>query len=408
VQNYYLRDKERLILEQGIFQERGIYDFTGDTTAMSEKQRSLLDSPGTFAAKFGWGPTNRKYEKSSHMPLQYVKSLGHGSLGVVDEVRIFDSNLPSFARKRVRIERWNAKRRLEILRLEVDSMRRLTHPHIVKILGTYEDDVEERIRFYSLLMSPVGDADLKTLLFRISDDWDMMRRMPDKERASKDTKNRARELQWLQTWFSCLSSALAYIHDQGVRHQDIKPSNIIHRGSIVYFADFSSSSHFDIGQTTSTDNPAATSMMYRAPEVANPVLHDQNGNHSIQRHGRGTDVFALGCVFMEMLVVMDGGSLSDFHDNCIGPYGYGRPLKPVNSWLHHNLSLINKRLYWAITPLLATDRGNRPLASDLSSMFNWLCPSVLGKCFCAEPFPPISQAMTVDVTPFMALAAPRG
>lgn len=44
--------------------------------------------------------------------------------------------------------------------------------------------------------------------------------------------------------------------------QDIKPSNVIHRGSDIIFTDFSSSSRFEIGPTTSTENPARTSAIY--------------------------------------------------------------------------------------------------------------------------------------------------
>lgn len=104
----------------------------------------------------------------------------------------------------------------------------------------------------------------------------------------------------------CLASTLAYMHSSGVRHQDIKPSNIIHRGSTIYFTDFSSSSQFQIGQTISTENPARTSAMYSAPEVI-------NCDGVLNRHGRGTDVFALGAVFREMLTVLTDYSVEDLH-----------------------------------------------------------------------------------------------
>ncbi|KAF2839133.1 hypothetical protein M501DRAFT_954304 [Patellaria atrata CBS 101060] len=88
------------------------------------------------------------------------------------------------------------------------------------------------------------------------------------------------EYRWIQERFACLSSGLAYIHEQGVLHQDIKPSNIIHRDDRVYFTDFSSYSRFTLGQTTSTESPARTSLMHGAPEVVHSVLADG----SLQRH----------------------------------------------------------------------------------------------------------------------------
>jgi serine/threonine protein kinase len=372
-------EKEQLILKRA--------HSNGSTQEVEDHIPS--ESPRAFIANFGVEPAHKRFTRSSEVPLQYVASLGHGSLGVVDEVRTYDADLPTLVRKRVRLERWNAKRRLEILQLEVESMRRLKHPHIVKIIGTYEDDVQERIRFFSILMSPVGEADLKTLLFRINDDIDRTENMPPDEVSTNSyvqAEEHIQELQRLRSWFSCLSSALAYIHDQGIRHQDIKPSNIIYRGTTVYFADFSSASHFEVGQTTSTYNPAATSTMYRAPEVANPVLHDQKGNYSLQRHGRATDVFSLGCVFMEMLVVLDGGLLSDFHNDCVGSGGYGNPLKPMSSWFtYDDLSLANKGLYQTIVPLLYRNRKKRPLASELPSRFCWvrLCDPTLDRLKCS-------------------------
>ncbi|XTI93898.1 hypothetical protein V2W45_1461810 [Cenococcum geophilum] len=70
--------------------------------------------------------------------------------------------------------------------------------------------------------------------------------------------------------------------------QDIKPSNVIHRGSDIIFTDFSSSSRFEISPTTSTENPART------------------------RHGRGSDISSPGHIFVEMLILIDRRTVSDF------------------------------------------------------------------------------------------------
>jgi serine/threonine protein kinase len=94
-------------------------------------------------------------------------------------------------------------------------------------------------------MTPVGDNDFRSFL----------------ELVTSGGLETIQQRNWLWKWFVCLSSALAYLHGEGVRHQDIKPSNIIHKGDQIYFTDFSSSCAFEVGQTTSTENPARSSAM---------------------------------------------------------------------------------------------------------------------------------------------------
>jgi len=88
--------------------------------------------------------------------------------------------------------------------------------------------------------------------------------------------------------------------------------NAIHRDSDTIFTDFSSSSRFEIGPTNSTENPARTSAMYGAPELVRNLLDGQ-----FKRHGCGSDIFLLGCVFVEMLILIDGRTVSDFRAFCI-------------------------------------------------------------------------------------------
>jgi serine/threonine protein kinase len=103
-------------------------------------------------------------------------------------------------------------------------------------------------------MLPVGDSNLE--------DFPAFAGKPDLDTISKD-QHKA----WIQSWYADLASALAYMHSEGIRHQDIKPSNIIHKGNQVFFTDFSSCARFQVGHTTSTANPAQSTAMYAAPEA---------------------------------------------------------------------------------------------------------------------------------------------
>ena len=289
---------------------------------------------------------------------QIIDSLGHGSLGVVEEVRVAPQ-YKSFVRKRVQIPHSKRQQYLKILESETKVLHELDHNHIVKILGTYSEVPDSGRQFYSILMVPVGQQDLKAFLEIVG----------DKSTTHSPGWYEDRKA-WLRSWFKCLSSALAYIHGQGVRHQDIKPSNIIHKNGDIYFTDFSSASQFEIGQTTSTENPARTSAMYAAPEVI-------DNEEDLTRHGRGTDVFALGIVFTEMLAVLRGSSIGEYHQFLHDP---GRPVGNKAAMLSNRQALLygrklaeietcfseNSFFTMCIAPMLRRDRDQRPAAMEVA------------------------------------------
>jgi serine/threonine protein kinase len=175
----------------------------------------------------------------------------------------------------------------------------LAHTHIVHIIATYEYTPKPGMPSFSLLMFPVGDGDLTQFLYESSYSSDQKR--GSNEDLVTSVKN-AEAHNWLTRWFACLTSAVVYIHAHGIHHQDIKPSNIVYLKDHIFFTDFSSSSRFDPGSTTSTENPARASGRYSAPEI----LDRWDDNNDPKRHGTDSDIFALGCVFMEMLAVIAG------------------------------------------------------------------------------------------------------
>jgi serine/threonine protein kinase len=108
----------------------------------------------------------------------------------------------------------------------------------------------------------------------------------------------------LKTWPYCLASAVAYIHDQNIRHKNIKPSNITCKGLDIFLTDFGSAHQFSAGPTSSTEGYAVKlTKMYSAPEVI-----------AFDRRGRSADIYSLGCVFAEMKAVAEGRKIEDFHD----------------------------------------------------------------------------------------------
>jgi serine/threonine protein kinase len=65
----------------------------------------------------------------------------------------------------------------------------------------------------------------------------------------------------------CLISAIAYLHDQKIRHKDLKPSNILLSRDNLWLSDFGSATDFSLLSQSATDNERGT-LRYFSPEVS--------------------------------------------------------------------------------------------------------------------------------------------
>jgi serine/threonine protein kinase len=121
-------------------------------------------------------------------------------------------------------------------------------------------------------MTPVADCDLRVFLER--------------------TPLPKSDLMALRRFFGCLCSGVLYLHENKVRHKDIKPANILVKESTVLLTDFGTSQDFaDNTMTTTVGRAAAFTAAYAAPEVLN---YDSRNSSS--------DIWSLGCVFLDMVV----------------------------------------------------------------------------------------------------------
>ena len=183
-------------------------------------------------------------------------------------------------------------------------MQRLHHHHIASVqFHVFEGDK------FSIIMLPVAECDLRHFLHQCVD-----KRFPKKE------------ITHLTSWFGCLIGALAFAHSKQVKHEDIKPSNILIKEHQPYLADFGSAKDFSgLESSTTLDTLTFGTLVYWAPEP--------------HPRGRAADVFSLGCVFSEMLTVRHERSLGDFQafrhiphrDNA---YAFKENLEKVMDWLH--------------------------------------------------------------------------
>lgn len=345
----------------------------GDVPSLDQAAHILYKPLEAIIRACGWQGNHRIFNDARDVPLAFVRSLGHGSLGVVDEVSIDPESKNTFVRKRVRVPYLNRVQRLRIIKQEAAALIKLIHPHIVKIIGSYEDGPPNAM-FYSLLMYPAGDNDLKNFLEILGE-----QQINQNEFPSDAPVTQKRE--WLWSWFGCLAGALTYMHRSGIRHQDIKSSNIVHRGRIIYFTDFSSADEFKVDHTTSTESPACATDMYRAPEVSQPG----------ERHGLRSDIFSLGCVFLEMLTVMCHTTVANFQEFCCkgdvkpsrrpGALTYRNSLGRIREWFSQHEDF--QEIYEEIELMLEPKRENRPSAPEvLGSMLEMTHMGIEINCCC--------------------------
>jgi len=140
---------------------------------------------------------------------------------------------------------------IKLLRREIQIMKKLSHPNILKLYEVYEDDEQ----FYLVMELVKG----KELFDKIV------------ERGMYSERDAANII--LQ-----VVSAVKYLHENGIAHRDLKPENLLSAGEeereIVKIADFGFSKSFaDEGEKlmTSCGSPG-----YVAPEILTAESYDKS------------------------------------------------------------------------------------------------------------------------------------
>lgn len=148
-----------------------------------------------------------EFEPNDKIPLQLERAIGHSATAIVESVRCRRIRL---ARKSIRCRRGV---KLEDLIREVSYLHNLRHPHIIQLVGTYLQK-----NTFAILLYPVATGDLTKFM----DEWQPY------SAVYAELPSPALEAQLdLARFFLCLASAVAFMHEQGIRHMDIKPSNIL-------------------------------------------------------------------------------------------------------------------------------------------------------------------------------------
>jgi Protein kinase domain len=191
------------------------------------------------------GGRHRHLPEDGDVHFRRIRKLGRGGFGEVDHVWSRLSH-NEFARKRMPRGRTFNKDKAAIadFERELEILKRLSHHHLVKLIGSYTDP-----KYVGLIMLPVADCNLEQFL--------------------EASPFPATRIPCLRHFYGCLSSALLHLHINKIRHKDIKPKNILVHGENVLFTDFGTSLDWtETGQSTTVSRPNAVSVTYCAPEVA--------------------------------------------------------------------------------------------------------------------------------------------
>lgn len=199
--------------------------------------------------------TDDKSTEPSSLVEAVLGPSGRGSRASVHEVMIKGYNW-TVARKMIQP---SSSRRLY---REARIMARFNHPHITRLIGNYEDASS-----MTLLVLPVADCDLSQYLSRCSLGLSSGEEIRD--------------------WFNCLACGLNHIHAKGVRHRDVKPSNILVKNNGFLYSDFGSSNLVADEESIRSESADFTEQ-YAAPEVYRG------------ERGRAADIWSLACVFLEI------------------------------------------------------------------------------------------------------------
>ena len=279
---------------------------------------------------------------------------------------------------------------------EVQNMKGVRHPHIVVYVASFENycmDNKKQIHYrrgrprhstrlviadhnLCIAMYPPASHNLRTYMadiFRDSDPgWNEWK------------------LRSMHSFFGCLAQAVTYLHGSQVkiRHKDIKPENVV-------IDDFGNPMLTDFGISvqgvgTSSGHTAKT-VKYAPPEA----------NHEDGRRDRRSDVFSLGCVYLEMATVLLGNQPT-YPERRLeelmtaGPFKYSDVLPGLSAYIErlsreaellrskepHRDASINAVL--SVLPhierMMAEELDLRPQAGTLYPCFEHLCDVYGNRC----------------------------
>ena len=190
---------------------------------------------------------------------------------------------------------------------EVQTLqKRRNHPNIIPLLASYTLETDESGYYVKTLhlLFPFAKMDLA--------DWMTKPQIPFNVATLLKEKRQA----YLYRSIYGLVSGISYLHREidgiATAHHDLKPRNILVFNDMLKIADFGHSHLRPIIEGSATEGASGLGTYeYQPPEYWN-----QDGSQAQVKHGRAFDVWAMGCIIIELatLVVDDwqSGMVTEF------------------------------------------------------------------------------------------------
>ena len=202
-------------------------------------------------------------QKDFRKKYEYQALIGSGAFGKVRLYLDRDSRSFKYAIKTIKKNIFK-KHSIDSIKREVDILRSMDHPNIVKYFETYEDEC-----YLHIVMEYIAGDNL----FRVLTD-------------QKGFKFTERTISKIMT---CLLKAVLFLHHNGIIHRDIKPENIV----FVEPDNFKALKLIDFGlsiqQNAKKDNRRVGTPYYMSPEMV-------RGNFNY-----ASDVWSIGVILFIMV-----------------------------------------------------------------------------------------------------------
>lgn len=361
-----------------------------------------------------------KVADAEPLPLEFIKEYGTGSYGSVKRKK--DAFTGAFFACKEQI---SMDARAHLLR-EIARLKKLGHRHIVQFVKSYQ-----RGDRYGILLKPAATTDLKRLLDRYR------RNGLDYDRDARDRRrDRVVFKPILFTAFGCLSRGLAHIHNCNIRHKDIKPANILYEKAMdrsparFLWADFGLAHDFSNSGNSKTvsRNRHRYSPRYAAPEIMEEFearkargeidcdtsdddeedapAHAPEGSQSTNGtrigHGRSSDIYSLGIVFLEVLsyLIAEGPepTVPEDFEKCMP---FWKNIESLDSWAHKQIKRLPPTdplvfLFKLSRKMIKHNATDRPVISDIVKELANANPQYFCSVCLKDPPESISQAIIAE------------